>query len=129
MLRGDWVVSSDLFTRDAEGRFRYVGRADDLLKVGGIFVSPVEVEACLACHPAVLESAVAGYQDEGGLVKAMAFVVVKAGTNADDALARSLTEHARAALAHYKVPRRIEFVSALPRSDRGKVLRRELGKR
>ena len=68
----------------------------------------------------------AGYEDEEGLVKAMAFVVVKPSLAASEALASSLIEHARAALAHYKAPRRIEFVTALPRSDRGKILRREL---
>jgi benzoate-CoA ligase len=126
VLRGDWVVSGDLFRRDAEGRFYYVGRADDLLKVGGIFVSPLEVEEVLLTHPAVLEVAVVGYEDQDRLVKAMAYVVLRPEATPSETLAEELVQHARGRLAHYKAPRRIEFVPALPRSDRGKVLRRIL---
>jgi benzoate-CoA ligase family protein len=128
VLRGDWVVSGDLFSRDAAGYFYYAGRADDLLKVGGIFVSPLEVEARLLEHPAVHETAVVGFEDADGLVKPLAYVVPAAGRAASPELAAELIEHARAGLAHYKAPRRVEFVAALPRSDRGKVLRRELAK-
>jgi benzoate-CoA ligase family protein len=124
VLRGDWVVSGDLFRRDREGFFYYAGRADDLLKVGGIWVAPVEVESCLMRHPRVLEAAVIGYEDQDGLVKPLAYVVPREpGT---DELAASLVEHCKRELARYKAPHRIEFVDALPRSDRGKVLRREL---
>jgi benzoate-CoA ligase family protein len=126
VLRGDWVVSGDKFSRDEDGFFRYAGRADDLLKIGGIFVAPVEVENALMQHPAVLECVVVGYEDEDRLVKAKAVVVVKAGHAADDALARAILDGARARLAHYKVPRRVEFVDELPRSDRGKILRRQV---
>jgi benzoate-CoA ligase family protein len=127
VLRGDWVVSGDLFRRDKGGYFSYAGRADDMLKVGGIFVQPTEVEGCLMRHPQVLEAAVVGFEDEGGLVKAMAYVVPRgcAGTNE---LAASIIEHCKRELARYKAPQRIEFVLALPRSDRGKILRRELRK-
>jgi benzoate-CoA ligase family protein len=124
VLRGDWVVSGDLFRRDSDGYFYYGGRADDLLKIGGIWVAPTEVEACLVQHAEVLEAAVVGFEDEDGLVKALAYVVPKRAPS--DELARSIVEHARARLAHYKVPRKVEFVDALPRSDRGKILRREL---
>ncbi|MCS6915212.1 MAG: benzoate-CoA ligase family protein [Myxococcales bacterium] len=126
VLRGDWVVSSDLFHRDEEGFFYYDGRADDLLKVGGIFVSPLEVEGVLLRHPAVLEAAVVGEENEAGLVRPLAWVVLRPGYTGDDELARALIEHVRAHLAHYKAPGRIQFVEALPRSDRGKVLRRVL---
>jgi benzoate-CoA ligase family protein len=126
VLRGDWVVSGDLFTRDADGYFRYAGRADDLLKVGGIFVAPTEVEGCLVQHPEVSEAAVVGFEDDDGLVKAMAYVVPKAGVTPCPELSARIIEHARARLAHYKVPRRVELVASLPRSDRGKILRREL---
>ncbi|HEY2749115.1 MAG TPA: benzoate-CoA ligase family protein [Polyangia bacterium] len=125
VLRGDWVVSGDLFRRDADGFFYYAGRADDMLKVGGIFVSPMEVESCLLRHPNVLETAVVGYEDDDGLVKALAYVVVK-GTTPSETLARAIIDHCKAELAHYKAPRRVQFVEALPRSDRGKILRREL---
>src|SRR5688572_16019031 len=119
VLRGDWVVSGDKFSRDVEGYFRYAGRADDLLKVGGIFVAPVEVENAICAHPAVLECVVVGYEDEDRLTKAKAVVVVKPDASAGPALADELTGLARARLAHYKVPRRIEFAAELPRSDRG----------
>jgi benzoate-CoA ligase len=125
VLRGDWVVSGDLFRRDAEGFFYYAGRADDMLKVGGIFVAPTEVESCLLRHPRVLEAAVVGFEDQDGLVKSMAFVVTKEGPGSDE-LALTLIEHCKRELARYKAPHRIEFVDALPRSDRGKILRREL---
>ena len=125
VLRGDWVVSGDLFRRDADGFFSYAGRADDMLKVGGIFVSPMEVESCLLRHPHVLETAVIGYEDDDGLVKPLAYVVAK-GVAPSDSLAREIIEHCKSQLAHYKAPRRVQFVDALPRSDRGKILRREL---
>jgi benzoate-CoA ligase family protein len=126
VLRGDWVVSGDKFSRDEEGYFRYAGRADDLLKVGGIFVAPVEVENVLLMHPAVLECCVVGYEDEDRLVKAKAVVVVKPGHPPGPALADELVGLARQRLAHYKVPRKIEFSAELPRSDRGKILRRQV---
>ncbi len=125
VLRGDWVVSGDLFRRDGEGYYYYAGRADDMLKVGGIWVSPLEVESCLLRHPNVLEAAVVGYEDDDGLVKSLAFVVLRDAT-ASDELARGIIEHAKSQLVHYKAPRKVEFVAALPRSDRGKILRREL---
>jgi benzoate-CoA ligase family protein len=125
VLRGDWVVSGDLFRRDAEGYFYYAGRADDLLKVGGIFVAPTEVEACLLRHPHVLEAAVVGDTDGDGLVKPLAYVVAR-GVSPSEELAQSIIAHAKGELAHYKAPREVRFVDALPRSDRGKLLRREL---
>jgi benzoate-CoA ligase family protein len=123
VLRGDWVSTGDKFRRDADGYFYYAGRADDLLKVGGIWVSPLEVENVLLGHAAVLECCVIGEEDADGLVKPVAFVVRRAEARLDEA---ELVGFARERLAHYKVPRRVEFVAALPRSDRGKVLRREL---
>jgi len=126
VLRGDWVVSGDKFSRDEEGYFRYAGRADDLLKVGGIFVAPVEVENVILQHAAVLECVVVGYEDEDRLVKAKAVVVVKPGFEAGPALADEIVGLTRSRLAHYKVPRRVEFAAELPRSDRGKVLRRQV---
>jgi benzoate-CoA ligase family protein len=125
-LRGDWVVSGDLFHRDEDGFFYYDGRADDLLKIGGIFVSPLEVEDTMLQHPAVLEVAIVGEENAQGLVRGLAFVVLKGGYKEDAALALELIEHIRMRLAHYKAPSRIEFVGELPRSDRGKVLRRVL---
>jgi benzoate-CoA ligase family protein len=126
VLRGDWVVSGDKFSRDAEGFFRYAGRTDDLLKVGGIFVAPVEVEDALMRHPAVLECVVVGYEDEEQLVKAKAVVVARAGFAEGEALAAEILAVARERLAHYKIPKIVEFVRELPRSDRGKILRQKV---
>jgi acyl-coenzyme A synthetase/AMP-(fatty) acid ligase len=125
-LRGDWVVSADLFRCDADGYFWYAGRDDDMLKVRGMFVSPLEIEDCLALHPAVRECAVVGADDGTGLTVPKAFVAVREGFAAGDPLAKELQEHVRSKLAHYKYPRMVAFVDALPRNDRGKVLRKDL---
>jgi benzoate-CoA ligase family protein len=125
VLQGDWVSTGDKFRRDADGYFYYAGRADDLLKIDGIWVSPLEVENVLLAHQGVLECCVVGYEDDNRLVKACAYVVAQPGAALAEEDVRAF---ARARLAGYKVPRRIEFVDALPRSDRGKVLRRELKK-
>ncbi len=125
-LRGDWVVSADLFMRDADGYFEYAGRADDMLKVRGMFVSPLEIEDCLATHPAVRECAVIGTEDDAGLTVPKAVVALREGHAPGDALALALQEHVKTRLARYKFPRVVSFVDALPRNDRGKVLRREL---
>jgi benzoate-CoA ligase family protein len=123
---GDWCVSADLFRRDAEGFYAYAGRADDMLKVRGVFVSPLEVEDCLATHPAVRECAVVAADDGAGLFVPKAYVAVREGFRSDDALAAELQDHVRARLAKYKYPRLVAFLDALPRNDRGKILRREL---
>jgi benzoate-CoA ligase len=121
-----WIVTSDLLRR-VDGYFFYQGRSDDMLKVGGVYVSPLEVENVLLQHPAVAECAVVGYQDEAGLVKAKAFVVPRAEAAADDAaLWEALGQFAREQLAAYKVPRCWERCATLPRNDRGKVMRRLL---
>lgn len=119
---GDRCNTRDKFWIDPEGWLWYAGRGDDLLKVGGIFVSPLEVEDCLLQHPAVRECAIVGYE-EAGLTKPLAYVVAKDGEKPGDGLAETLREHARSKLARYKVPRRVVFVAELPRSDRGKVQR------
>ena len=119
---GDVVMSSDLFARDADGFFRYRGRADDLLKVGGIWVAPQEIERCLEEHPDVAECAVVGYHDDG-LEKPRAFVVRRAGARAD---AEALQAHVKTTLSPHKYPRDVRFVEALPRTGSGKVDRRAL---
>ena len=125
-FRGAFFVSADKFRRDAEGRFWYGGRTDDLLKVGGRFLAPLEVENLLLTHPAVLEVAVIGFEDEEGLVKPRAFVVPRPGSIAGDALAGELKEYAKRHLQPWKYPRQIVFRESLPKSDRGKVLKKEL---
>jgi benzoate-CoA ligase len=120
---GDWTKSGDKYTRDADGYYTYGGRSDDMLKVGGIYVSPFEVEASLTTHPAVLEAAVIGVADGEGLLKPKAFVVLKPGQQAD---AAALQAHVKSMLAPYKYPRWIEFVPELPKTATGKIQRFKL---
>jgi benzoate-CoA ligase family protein len=119
---GDVVMSGDLFARDADGFFRYRGRADDLLKVGGIWVAPQEIEHCLAAHPDVADCAVVGYEEDG-LQKPRAFVVLREGASVD---AEALQAHVKATLSPHKYPRDVRFVGELPRTGSGKVDRRAL---
>lgn len=123
---GDWVVSADLFMRDREGYYYYSGRGDDILKVRGMFVSPLEIEDCLATHPAVKECCVVGAPDEEGMIVPKAIVVLREGFERGEAIVSALQEHAKTHLARYKFPRIVRFIEALPRNDRGKVMRREL---
>ncbi|NVB40109.1 benzoate-CoA ligase family protein [Pseudenhygromyxa sp. WMMC2535] len=123
---GTWARTGDKYVRDANGRYRYAGRADDMLKVGGIWVSPFEIEAALASHPEVLEAAVIGQQNEAGLIKPKAFVVLAAGKTGDDAMRATLKAHCKAQLAPYKYPRWFDFVDELPKTATGKVQRFKL---
>ncbi len=123
VLHGSWLDTGDKYSRDADGHFWYAGRADDMLKVGGIWVSPIEVENTLASHDAVLEVAVVGVEDEDRLVKPKAFVVLRAGTEPSPELADALREHVRGSIAHFKAPRWIEFVPELPKTATGKIQR------
>jgi benzoate-CoA ligase len=120
---GEWTRSGDKYTRDADGYYTYGGRSDDMLKVGGIYVSPFEVEACLMTHGAVLEAAVIGAADTDELVKPKAFVVLKPGQNAS---AEDLQMHVKSQLAPYKYPRWIQFVPELPKTATGKIQRFKL---
>ncbi len=120
---GEWTKSGDKYTVDADGYYTYGGRSDDMLKVGGIYVSPFEVEACLMTHAAVLEAAVIGVMDGEQLVKPKAYVVLKAGAVATEG---DLQAHVKQALAPYKYPRWIEFVSELPKTATGKIQRFKL---
>lgn len=120
---GEWTRSGDKYTMDADGYYTYSGRTDDMLKVGGIYVSPFEVEASLMTHPAVLEVAVIGAADADQLVKPKAFVVLKSGQAAS---ADELKAHVKQQLAPYKYPRWIEFVTELPKTATGKIQRFKL---
>ncbi|HEV2670195.1 MAG TPA: benzoate-CoA ligase family protein [Gemmatimonadales bacterium] len=122
-FRGEWYVSGDLIRRDAEGYFTYCGRADELLKVGGKWLAPQEVEGCLLQHPMVKEVAVVGVQDATGLTKPHAFVVA---TEERPGLAEELQAFARERLEPYKAPRAVKFLSVLPRTHLGKVDRAKL---
>lgn len=133
-LRGGWVVSGDKFRQDADGYWFYEGRGDDLLKVGGIFVSPLEVENCLMQHPSVKECCVIGKNDEAGLTKPLA-IVVSARSGSDGvvstgkALEQELIAHCKTHMVRYKAPHWIKFVDRpLPRNDRDKIDRKLLRK-
>ena len=120
---GEWTRSGDKYIQDAEGYFVYCGRRDDMLKVGGIYVSPFEVEGALQSHPDVLEAAVVAWPDEDQLIKPKAFVVLKSAGAACDSLAAALQEHCKQKLAAYKYPRWIEFRTDLPKTATGKIQR------
>ena len=123
---GSWTRTGDRFRVDENGDYVYAGRADDMLKVGGIYVSPIEVEAALAAHPAVHEAAVVGREDADHLVKPAAYVVPASGFTACDALAAELQAFVKSRLAHYKFPRWVIFVADLPKTPTGKIQRFKL---
>ncbi|MDO8418387.1 MAG: benzoate-CoA ligase family protein [Rubrivivax sp.] len=125
-FQGGWTKSGDKYVKNADGTYTYSGRTDDMLKVGGIYVSPFEVEATLVQHPAVLEAAVIGVPDAAGLTKTKAYVVLKTGSAATDA---ELKAFVKDKLAPYKYPRQIEFVDDLPKTATGKIQRFKLRER
>ena len=125
-FQGPWTRSGDKYSIDADGCYVYSGRSDDMLKVGGIYVSPIEVESALITHPAVLEAAVIGKEDDEHLTKPVAYVVLKGGQQGSDALADELRAHVKAQLAPYKYPRWIEFIDELPKTATGKIQRFKL---
>jgi len=125
-FQGWWTPSGDKYSVDSEGFYVYAGRSDDMLKVGGIYVSPVEVEAALITHRAVLEAGVVGHDDDAKLCKPKAYVVLKPGFTASPELAEDLRAHVKARLAPYKYPRWIEFIGELPKTATGKIQRFKL---
>ena len=122
MVNG-WLNTGDTYRRDAQGYFYYGGRTDDMLKVGGIWCSPFEIESKLVEHAHVVEAAVVGRADKDGLVKPEAFIVLKSGQQADDAVTIELLQLCKHGLAPYKYPRWINFVSELPKTATGKIQR------
>jgi acyl-coenzyme A synthetase/AMP-(fatty) acid ligase len=129
VFHGHWCRTGDLFRVDADGYLYFAGRADELLKVSGLWVAPVEVEECLMRHDAVLHAAVIGVEEDG-LLKPKAFVILRSGiARAGEGLVAELQEFVKARLAKHKYPRLIEFVDDLPKNDRGKVDRRALRER
>ena len=121
-----WLDTGDSYFRDAEGYYQYCGRNDDMMKVGGIWCSPFEIEAKLIEHAAVLEAAVVGGVDEDDLVKPKAFIVLNDAAADQTALVTALTEHCKTGLARYKYPRWYEFVETLPKTATGKIQRFKL---
>ena len=115
--------SGDKYFRDADGYYHYCGRTDDMLKVGGIWVSPIEVENTVLAHEGVLECAVVGVADTDGLTKPKAFVVLRQGVAATPETAHDIQSFVKSRIAPYKYPRWIEFTSALPKTATGKLQR------
>jgi 4-hydroxybenzoate-CoA ligase/benzoate-CoA ligase len=124
-FEGAWTRTGDKYLRDEDGYYVYAGRSDDMLKVGGIWVSPFEVESALMAHESVLEAAVVGHSDGDELIKPKAFVVLTAG-GGDAAQAAALQQFVKDRLAPYKYPRWVEFVDALPKTATGKIQRYKL---
>jgi 4-hydroxybenzoate-CoA ligase len=125
-MQGEWINTGDKYYVDEEGYYWCAGRGDDMLKVGGIWVSPVEVENCLTHHEAVLETAVVGAKDEQGLVKPKAYVVLREGYAPSEELAEELKQWVLDRLAKFKYPRWVEFIAELPKSATGKIQRFKL---
>ncbi len=128
-MRGEWVNTGDTYLQDDEGYYVYCGRSDDMLKVGGIWCSPVEIESRLVEHPKVLEAAVVGRADDDDLIKPEAYIVLRDAGDASDAMANELSTHCQDGLARYKYPRWIHFVDDLPKTATGKIQRFQLRKR
>ena len=121
VLVGEWLRTGDLYRKDEDGYFWFCGRSDDMLKVSGLWVSPLEIEGVLMEHPAVYECAVVSRRDSEGLDKVRAVVALKAGY--DESVLADLDTHVRAKLPRYKVPRWIECADALPKTATGKIQR------
>jgi 4-hydroxybenzoate-CoA ligase len=122
-MLGEWLRTGDMVSREPDGYFHFAGRADDMLKIGGQWVSPMEVEGRLTEHPLVLEAAVVAGAGTDGLLEPRACVVLRPGGVGSPALERELREWLRAGLAPYKVPRAVDFVAELPKTETGKIQR------
>jgi benzoate-CoA ligase len=123
MMQGEWLKTGDTYYRDTEGYYWYCGRSDDMMKVGGLWVSPIEIENTLMEHPAVLESGVVGDEDADGLLKPKAYVLLKSEYRPSEELKLELQNHVKSRLEPYKYPRWVEFVDDLPKTVTGKIQR------
>ncbi|HYL91293.1 MAG TPA: benzoate-CoA ligase family protein [Burkholderiales bacterium] len=126
LIQDGWVTTGDIYRRDEEGFYWFEGRSDDLFKCSGMWVSPGEVEEAVITHPAVLEAAVIAEADDKGATIAAAYVALRPGNQAGDALANDIKEHAAKNLPRFKRPQRVHFLDALPRTATGKVQRFKL---
>jgi benzoate-CoA ligase family protein len=125
-MRGRWFFTGDKYRVDEDGYYWYAGRSDDMFRVSGQWVSPIEVESALIEHPCVLEAAVIAFEEETRLHTPKAFVVLKQRYTGSEELVRDLQDFVKQRIAPHKYPRRIEFVSELPKTAAGKVLRYKL---
>jgi len=119
-FQGEWLATGDVYTRSEDGYWSFLGRNSDMIKAGGIWVSPAEVEAVLIEHPDVLEAAVVGARDASGLEQTVAFLVPRQGSTIDP---DSIDAHCRSRMAAFKRPKRIDIVSELPKTATGKIQR------
>ncbi|MFL5101749.1 MAG: benzoate-CoA ligase family protein [Xanthobacteraceae bacterium] len=120
---GEWTYTGDKYARDRDGYYHYHGRTDDMFKVSGVWVSPFEVEAALISHEAVLEAAVIGKNDQDGLIKPKAFIVLKQGYDWDERLLEALKDHVKEKAGPWKYPRWIDVRTDLPKTATGKIQR------
>jgi len=127
-ILGDWFFTGDRYRVDGDGFYWYEGRSDDMIKVSGLWVSPIEIESALLEHPAVAESAVVGMSVDG-FTKIKAFVIARQGVGAGDALVAELQEHCKSRLQRFQYPHLIEFVPELPKTVTGKIQRYKLRER
>jgi acyl-coenzyme A synthetase/AMP-(fatty) acid ligase len=125
-IQGPWFLSGDRFRRNADGTYTYEGRVDDMMKVKGLWVSPIEIENRLIEHEAVLEAAVVGIEDDGGFTRVQAHVILVEGRTGDDALTRELQEWCKDGLLRYQFPHEIVYVEDFPRTATGKIQRIKL---
>jgi benzoate-CoA ligase len=124
-ILGDWFFTGDRYRVDEKGHYWYEGRSDDMIKVSGLWVSPIEIESVLLEHPAVAESAVVGISVEG-FTKIKAFVITKDDAVKGEELVTNLQEHCKSRLQRYQYPHMIEFVAELPKTVTGKIQRYKL---
>jgi benzoate-CoA ligase len=125
-IQGHWIRTGDKYYRDPDGYYWYVGRNDDMMKVKGMWVSPVEIESALLEHPMVQEAAAIGYEDGNQLVKPAAYIVLKNGINSSPQLIEQIREHLLEKLPSYKCPQTFQVVSDLPKTATGKIQRYKL---
>jgi benzoate-CoA ligase len=125
-FRGEWLRTGDVYTRSADGYYTFLGRNSDMIKAGGIWVSPAEVESVLVEQPDVLEAAVVGARDTAGLETVVAYLVPRSGHAIDEA---AIEAHCRERMAAFKRPRRVIVVEGLPKTATGKVQRYALRQR
>ena len=121
-MRGEWVVTGDLFRVDEDGFYWYEGRADDMMKVGGEWVSPIEMENALLAHPSVQEVAVVGISVDG-TTRIRAVIVLAPGNRESDELTAALQGWCKERLQRYKFPHHVNYVSELPKTTTGKIQR------
>ncbi|MBI4969374.1 MAG: benzoate-CoA ligase family protein [Rhodospirillales bacterium] len=122
-MRGEWLNTGDMYIKDADGYYANVGRGDDMLKVGGMWCSPLEIESRLLAHPKIAEAAVIGQPDAEGLIKPAAYVVLRNKAEAGPAMVDTLVQHCKSGLAGYKYPRWFYFIDDLPKTVTGKIQR------